>query len=96
MARYRLSRLAAEDLLGIATYGLERFGLEQSLKYRDSLKEQFERIAQNPDRYPPVNHIRKGYRRSVFGVHSIYYRVDSGKLEIVRILGRQDPSKALP
>jgi len=38
MASYRLSRLAAEDLLEIATYGLERFGLEQSLKYRDSYR----------------------------------------------------------
>lgn len=35
MASHRLSRLAAEDLMAIATYGLEQFGLEQSLKYRD-------------------------------------------------------------
>lgn len=95
MPSYRLSRLAAEDLLEIATYGLERFGPEQSLKYRDSLQIQFEKIAQNPDRYPSVDHIRKGYRRAVCGVHSIYCRVDCGELEIVRVLGRQDPSKAL-
>lgn len=94
MPSYKLSRLAAEDLLEIATYGLERFGLLQSLKYRDSLKEQFEKIAQNPERYPTVDHIRKGYRRAVCGFHSIYYRVDSGDVEIVRVLGRQDPSRA--
>ena len=41
-----------------------------------------------------VQHIRKGYRRSVCGVHSIYYRIEE-EVIIVRILGRQEPEEAL-
>ena len=42
-----------------------------------------------------VQHIRKGYRRSVCGVHSIYYRIEEEEVIIVRILGRQAPEEAL-
>jgi toxin ParE1/3/4 len=45
--------------------------------------------------YPAVDHIRVGYRRSVCGVHAIYYRLDSEGVEIVRILKNQDVSQAL-
>jgi toxin ParE1/3/4 len=34
--------------------------------------------------------IRDGYRRSVCGVDSIYYRVDGDTVEIMCILGQQD------
>lgn len=40
--------------------------------------------------YQSVDDIRKGYRRSVCGVDSIYYRVVDGTVEIMRILGQQD------
>jgi len=43
--------------------------------------------------YPDVDHIHKGYRRSVYGSHSIYYRIDPEEIVIVRILGREDPEK---
>ncbi|MCH7944323.1 MAG: type II toxin-antitoxin system RelE/ParE family toxin [Proteobacteria bacterium] len=51
-------------------------------------------IADKPKLYPAADNIRKGYRRSVFGVHSIYYRIHGEGVEIVRILGREDPAKA--
>jgi plasmid stabilization system protein ParE len=38
MPEYRLSEAAAEDLIQIALYGFENFGLERSEKYRDKLK----------------------------------------------------------
>lgn len=94
-SRYRLTELAAEDLRQIAAFSLERFGVEQAARYRDSLKEQLERIAEHPQRYPSVEHIRKGYRRAVCGVHSIYYTLDGELPVIVRVLGRQDPFFAL-
>lgn len=55
----------------------------------------FEQIAIDPYLYPAVDDIRDGYRRSVCGVDTIYYRVVVGGVEIVRILGRQD-TKTLP
>lgn len=37
-----------------------------------------------------VDHIRAGYRRSVYVARSIYYRTEGNGIIIVRILGRQD------
>lgn len=94
MAEYRLSQSAKEDLIVIAQYGDEHFGVAQSSRYRDQLKQRFLILAEQPQLYPAVNHIRPGYRRSVCGVHSIYYRFDVQGVEIMRILKHQDPSKA--
>lgn len=47
-------------------------------------------LAEQPHLYPAVDHIRPGYRRSVCGVHSIYYRVAEDGIEIVRILKHQN------
>ena len=49
-------------------------------------------IAKTPLLYPSVDHIRKGYRRSVCGVHSIYYRIQEEHIEIMRVLGRENPA----
>jgi toxin ParE1/3/4 len=40
--------------------------------------------------YPAVDDIREGYRRSVCGVDSIYYRIEGETVEIMAIIGRQD------
>jgi toxin ParE1/3/4 len=95
MPDYRLSEAAKEDLVVIALYGDEHFGITQSDRYRDKLKKRFAVIADTPLLYPAVDHIREGYRRSVCGVHSIYYRIDNEGVEIMRVLGRQDPGMAL-
>jgi plasmid stabilization system protein ParE len=39
-----------------------------------------------------VDEIRPGYRRSAFGAHAIYYRVADAHIEIMRVLGREDPN----
>jgi toxin ParE1/3/4 len=45
--------------------------------------------------YPAVDDLRKGYRRSICGVDSIYYRVHGDTVEIMSILGRQNTDEAL-
>lgn len=95
VAKYRLSRLAEDDLAGIAEYGDEHFGIVQSDRYREQLKLRFTLIAEQPYLYQAINDIREGYRRSVFGGHSIYYRIDEQGVEIMRVLGRQNPEKNL-
>lgn len=90
MPDYYLTERAAEDLFEIACYGIDAFGLDHAMQYRDSLKARFAQLALYPQRYPRVDHIRPGYRRSVVGVHSIYFRQVGSEVEIVRILGRQD------
>ena len=94
MPNYRLSEAAKEDLIIIAQYGDENFGTVQSDHYRDQLKRRFLVIAERPSFFPAVDHIRAGYRRSVCGAHSIYYRVEGDGVEIIRIIGRQDINKA--
>jgi toxin ParE1/3/4 len=91
MAEYRLTKAATEDLVNIALFGIQRFGERAARKQLDLLYRRFEAIADHPARFPPVRHIRPGYRRSVCGVHSIYYRQSAEGVEIVRVLGRQDP-----
>jgi toxin ParE1/3/4 len=92
---YRLTTAAEQDLLLISLYGLQQFGPQQARVYHTRLVNRFEELAKTPDLYQPVEHIRKGYRRSVCGAHSIYYRVHENKIEIVRILGAQELGRSL-
>lgn len=94
MPKYRISNRAREDLIAIAQYGDDRYGVQASDEYRDKLIKRFEIIAEKPLRYPPVDYIREGYRRCVCGVNSIYFRIDGDEIEIMRILGRQSLAAA--
>ncbi|MCA9775482.1 MAG: type II toxin-antitoxin system RelE/ParE family toxin [Candidatus Eremiobacteraeota bacterium] len=80
--------------MSIALFGLERFGVEQTESYGDKFREKLEELAQFPDRYPSVDYIRYGVRRAICGVHSIYYRKESDRVLILRVLGRQDLNQA--
>ena len=95
MGEYRLAEAAKKDLMDIALYGDEHFGAVQSNRYRDQLKQRFSILAETPLLYPAVSHIRDGYRRSVCGAHSIYYRIDGDTVEIMRVLKHQDPKSQL-
>jgi len=90
MAEYRLSNEAREDLIRIHHYGVEKFGISQADKYFDAFFECFDIIAQRPFSFESVAYIKKGYRRCVCGVDSIYYRIEDGTVEIMAIIGRQD------
>lgn len=89
MANYRLAPEAEADLYRIWLYGVQHWGLDAADEYQRALYERFDAIAANPMRYPAVDHIRHGYRRSVLQSDSIYYRVNRGTVEIMAILGKQ-------
>lgn len=95
MAQYELTRAADRDIEHIFEYGIETFGIDLALRYQNALKARFAELADNPQLYP-ASGLRKGYRRSVCGVHSIYYRMLDDGIQIVRVLGRQDASRHLP
>lgn len=90
MGSYKLTEKAIDDLAHIYSYGIEVFGAARADLYYDTLLNHLDRLAENPYLYPALPYIRPGYRRSVCGVDSIYYRVVDDTVEIVRILGRQD------
>ena len=90
MGKYKLNRKAAQDLYGIYEYGLERYGERQADNYYRAFFVRFEQIAQTPYRYPAADHIREGYRRTVCGRDTVYFRIAADGVEIMRVVGRQD------
>lgn len=95
MVRYLLSDKARSDLYRLYELGVRTFCLQQVDSYFDGIINRFQELAHNPQIYPKVDHIRKDYRRSVFGVHSIYYLVLNDEILIIPVLWREDPSKQL-
>lgn len=81
MARYELSNVAGKDLEGIFDYGITHFRLSQALDYQNGLTQRFADLAAHPKRYPAVDHIRKGYRRSVYRAHAIYFMKECSSSE---------------
>ncbi len=94
MGRYELAKAADRDFENIFDFGIDAFGLAQALDYQNGMKQRFVELAKQPKLFAAVDHIRKGYRRSVYNAHSIYYRIEAERVFIVRILGRQDPRQA--
>jgi toxin ParE1/3/4 len=90
MGNYKLTEDAKDDLRRIYRYGVLKFGEAQADLYYDALFSHFEKIAENPHLYQAIDHIRKGYRRSVCGVDSVFYRVVDDTIEIISIFSRQD------
>lgn len=83
------------DLARIYWRGVEEFGERQAEEYYEALFQRFDDFAEAPYKYQSVDHIREGYRRSVCGVDSIYYRINGEVVEIMRVLGRQDVHERL-
>ena len=94
MAGYKLTYAADQDFETIFEFGFDTFGVDQALSYQNGMMQRFAKLAEQPKLYPAVDHIRTGYRRSVYGSHSIYYRIESQGIVIVRILGQQDLTSA--
>jgi toxin ParE1/3/4 len=95
MSSYTLAEEADQDFEAIFEYGLDTFGKKAAMDHQNNLIRHFEDLAKFPLHYQAVDHIRKDYRRSVCGVHTIFYRIDDDHITIIRILGRQDPFRAL-
>jgi len=90
MATYRLTEDAKADLIRIYQRGVRQFGEDQADAYFNAFFIRFESLAEQPLSYPAVDDIKAGYRRSVCGVDSIYYRVNGSVVEIMAIIGQQD------
>jgi toxin ParE1/3/4 len=95
MANYKLTPDAVEDLWRIYQWGFRYHGEAAADQYYAAFFERFEQIAEQPLLYPPVDHLRKGYRSSVCGVDTIYYRIQGEIVEVMAIVGRQDHEEAL-
>lgn len=95
MGAYRLTGQADEDLANLYRYGIKTFGQVRADSYFDSLITRLDAISDAPMQFQASDY-REGYRRSVHPPHTIYYRIiNSGMVEIVRILRGQDPREDL-
>ncbi|MDZ4057525.1 type II toxin-antitoxin system RelE/ParE family toxin [Methylicorpusculum sp.] len=90
MGSYKLSKKARADLKRIWLYGVKTHGNQRADQYHQGMLDRFAHIAEQPYLYQAVDSIRAGYRRSVYGTDSIYYRINGGTVEIMTILGHQD------
>ena len=95
MGIYKLSDEAEADLIRIHQHGVQHYGEQQADQYFRAFFERFEKLTEQPYLYSAVDHIRKGYRRSVCGADSVYYRIAGDDIEIMAIIGRQDTGEWL-
>ena len=95
MAKYKLTNEAKNDLIRIHQYGVKKFGMTQADKYFESFFEYFDIVAERPFSFESVDYIKKGYRRCVCRIDSIYYKINENIVEIITIVGRQDLNEIL-
>ena len=95
--RFQLTNRAKADLLEIAQYTEEKWGLSQRNAYISQIDEAFESLARNYRLGVACDYIRIGYFKFFVGKHVLYYRiVDTSIVQIVRILhGSMDVEKNL-
>jgi len=87
---------AEDDLVDIWRYSFETWGAEQADLYLDVLNEGMAGLAHNPRLGADYSHIRAGYRRLPIRHHIVYYRLQTARIEIVRVLHeRMDPDRHL-
>jgi toxin ParE1/3/4 len=85
---------AEDDLVAIWRYSFETWGADQADLYLDALNDGIAGLAENPHLGTDCRHIRQGYRRLHIRRHIVYYRLQSTRIEIVRVLHeRMDPDR---
>lgn len=91
---YRVSKLAAEDLIEIYSYGFSRYGEKLADDYQLSLRKAFDYLADNPGVGRVCPEIFPEIRKLVVQSHVIFYEEtgeSSSRIEILRVLnGRMD------
>ncbi len=93
--KLKISRRAEQQLQKLYIDGFNAWGAKQADYYYDKLIIHFELICETPLIFMSVDSIRAGYRRSVCGKHSIYYRLINNTIEIMGVLKKQSPNKQL-
>ncbi len=91
-----LSPAAKTDLKDIYQYGLRQWGKAQSDNYLKSLKEHLWSLTEQPLIGIERPEILPNSRSLSIESYTLFYRVTTDKVEIIRILhGRQDPQRHL-
>ena len=85
MTRFRLSVRAATDVTGIANYTIERFGIEQSRRYRVGLERCLRSLAEIALLGQKAEELSANLRRFEYESHAVYYRPENDHRLLRRI-----------
>lgn len=84
---FHLTRKAKEDLLEIAIYTEETWGVKQRDIYLKQIDDTFHLIAKSPNKGRSCDYLKQGYYKYPIGKHLIFYRQFSPEeIQITRIL----------
>ena len=87
---------ARNDLKEIYQYGLRQWGQAKSESYLSTIKDQFWLLTQQPLMGTERPELLPDARSLPIKSHTLFYRVNADKVEIIRVLhGRQDPQRHL-
>lgn len=87
---------AKTDLKDIYQYGLRQWGQTKSERYLENIKEHFWTISKQPLIGIDRSDLLAGARSLPIESHTLFYRVTTDTLEIIRVIhGRQDPQRNL-
>ena len=93
--RYELSPDADQDVEAIYDYTAEKFGAAQAMSYLAGIDEILGQLVRNPELGRDRAEIKPGLRSVVHESHTIFYRILSDRLRIVRIMhGSRDVLRA--
>ncbi len=97
MKTYRLSRRAEADLLHIAEFSAERWGVVRGNEYLSDLESCMEMLARNPALGRACDSVRPKLRRFEKGSHVIFFRESRGGIAVSRVLhSRMLPERYTP
>jgi len=85
-SEFKLSVKAQAEIKKIFRYSFQEFGENQAIKYKASLDECFQLLAENPSMGRECHHIRDGYFRHKHESHIIFYTQRSNHIFIVTIV----------
>ena len=81
-----ISKKAVSDLEEIWLYTIEKWSIEQAVRYYNLIFDEINYICKNINAGKSMEHVRKGYRASKVKSHLIFYRVINNTIEVIRIL----------
>lgn len=87
---YKITLIAEQDLIGIYTYTLQKWGVVKAEKYIKNLYDRFNWLADNPMLGINQEAIKIDYRSYFEGSHSIFYLIDKKSIEIIGIIHQNE------
>jgi toxin ParE1/3/4 len=86
LTHYELSLAADKDLEDVFDYTVDKFGVDQAVKYVFEFDEKFTMLIKNPALGRSRPEIKKGLRSLSKDSHQIFYHVLKNHIRIVRVL----------